>query len=70
MRCTDARPIGAGSVAVLLPTTAYVLKLQPPPVRALIAAGVPIALGSDFNPNAHCLSMPHTMNVCACLHVG
>ena len=46
----------AGSVAVLLPTTAYVLRLHPPPARALIDAGVPVALGSDFNPNAHCLS--------------
>ena len=44
-------------IAVLLPTTAYILRLQPPPVRKLIAAGVPVALGSDLNPNAHCLAM-------------
>jgi hypothetical protein len=24
---------------------------------------VPVALGSDFNPNAHCLSLPHIMNL-------
>lgn len=27
---------------------------------------VPVALGSDFNPNAHCMSMPHVMNL-ACV---
>ena len=45
------------SVAVILPTTAYLLRLRPPPVRDLIDQGVPVALGSDFNPNAYCLSM-------------
>jgi len=47
----------AGTVAVLLPTTAYILRLPPPPARDMIAAGVAVALGSDFNPNAHCLAM-------------
>lgn len=46
-----------GGIAVVLPTTAYILKLEPPPVRKMIDANVPIALGSDFNPNAYCLSM-------------
>lgn len=53
-------------VAVLLPTTAYVLRLERPPARKMIDAGVPVALGSDFNPNAHCLSMPFVMNL-ACV---
>ncbi|KAI3659176.1 hypothetical protein MP638_006958, partial [Amoeboaphelidium occidentale] len=48
---------------VLLPTTAYVLRIKPPPARKMIEAGVPVALGSDFNPNAHCLSMPFVMNL-------
>jgi len=48
--------------AVLLPTTAYILRLEPPPARKLIENNVPVALGSDFNPNAHCLSMPLVMN--------
>ena len=48
----------AGSIAVILPTTAYLLRLNAPPVREMIDRyGVPIALGSDFNPNAFCLSM-------------
>jgi imidazolonepropionase len=54
---------------VLLPTTKYILKLPSPPARRMIEKGVPIALGSDFNPNAHCLSMPMTMNM-ACVLFG
>ena len=52
--------------AVLLPSTAYVLRITPPPARTLIDGGVPVALGSDFCPNAHSLSMPFTMNL-ACV---
>ena len=47
----------AGSVAVLLPTTAFLMRLSPPPVRKMIDAGMAVCLGSDFNPNAYCLSM-------------
>lgn len=54
--------------ATLLPTTAYILRLEPPPARKLIDAGVAVALGSDFNPNAHCLSMPLTMHL-ACVNL-
>lgn len=57
-----------GTVAVLLPTTAYVLRIAPPPARELISRKVPVALGSDYNPNAHCLSMPHVMNL-ACVNM-
>ncbi|XP_071526582.1 probable imidazolonepropionase [Panulirus ornatus] len=56
----------AGTVGVLLPTTAYILRLTPPPARAMIDAGVPVALGTDFNPNAFCLSMPMAMHL-ACV---
>ncbi|KAJ3074625.1 putative imidazolonepropionase [Podochytrium sp. JEL0797] len=52
-------------VGVLLPTTAYVLRIAPPPARKMIDNGVVVALGSDFNPNAHCLSMPFVMNLAA-----
>ena len=45
------------SVAVILPTTAYILRLKSPPVRQMIEKNVIVALGTDFNPNAHCLSM-------------
>ncbi len=43
---------GAGTVAVLLPATAFVLNEPYPPARDLIAAGVPVALGTDFNPGS------------------
>ena len=48
----------SGTVAVLLPTTAYILRLPWPPARAMIDAGCAVALGSDFNPNAWCYDMP------------
>jgi imidazolonepropionase len=54
--------------AVILPTTHYLLKLKDPPVRKLIDAGVIFALGSDFNPNAYCMSMPFVMNL-ACINL-
>jgi imidazolonepropionase len=56
------------TIAVLLPTTAYILRLEHPPARRMLAAGVPLALGSDFNPNAHCLSMPLVMHM-ACVNM-
>jgi imidazolonepropionase len=41
----------AGTVAVLLPGAFYTLReTQPPPVAALRAAGVPIAVATDCNP--------------------
>ena len=49
--------------AVLLPTTCHILKLQPPPYKKLMDSNCIIALGTDFNPNAHCLSMPYIMNL-------
>jgi imidazolonepropionase len=47
----------SGTVAVVLPTTAYILRLPSPPVRKMISGNVVVALGTDFNPNAYCLSM-------------
>ena len=58
----------AGSVGVILPTTAYILRLKPPPVREMIKHGMIVALGSDFNPNAHCVSMPMVMHL-ACVNL-
>ena len=53
---------------VLLPTTHHLLKLKDPPTRKMINEGIIVALGSDFNPNAFCLSMPLTMNY-ACVNL-
>lgn len=52
-----------GIVAILLPTTAYILRLEYPPARKLIDNGVIVSFGSDFNPNAHCLSLPLVMHL-------
>lgn len=56
----------AGTVGILLPTTAFMLRLRPPPAREMISKGVIIALGSDYNPNAYCYSMPMVMHL-ACV---
>ncbi len=50
----------AGTVAVLLPGTPFVLRVAYADARRWIAAGVPVALGSDFNPNCYCQSLPLT----------
>jgi imidazolonepropionase len=42
-------------IGVLLPTTAYILRIEYPPCRKLIENDIPISLGTDFNPNAHCI---------------
>ena len=59
----------SSTIGVVLPTTAYILKLKPPPVRKMIECGCALALGSDFNPNAFCLSMPLVMHL-ACVIFG
>ncbi|XP_054154439.1 probable imidazolonepropionase, partial [Oppia nitens] len=50
-------------VGIVLPTTLYLLKLQSPPVRKMIDNNVIVAIGSDFNPNAMCFSLPMAMNL-------
>merc|ERR1712216_540801 len=52
-----------GTVAVLLPTTAHLLKIGQPPGRKMIDNNIIISLASDFNPNAFCLSIPFVMNL-------
>ncbi|KAK8805748.1 hypothetical protein WA158_002404 [Blastocystis sp. Blastoise] len=44
----------------------YILRVSPPPARKMIEKNVPVAIASDYNPNAHCLSMPYIMS-CACV---
>ncbi len=41
-----------GTVAVLLPATSFYLNKSYAPARALVEAGVPVALASDFNPGS------------------
>ena len=56
------------TVGVLLPTTAYILRLKQPPARKMIDSGCIVSLGSDFNPNAYCYSMPLVMHL-ACINM-
>ena len=64
------------TAAQILPTTAYILKLVPPPVRKMIQENVVVALCSgeikikeedkifsDYNPNVPCFSMPFVMHL-------
>ncbi len=50
--------VKSGTVAVLLPATGLSSLLPYADARAFIDAGVPVALGTDFNPNCWCESMP------------
>jgi len=61
----------AGTIAVLLPGAYYALReTRCPPVAALRAAGVPIAVGSDCNPGSSpVLSLRLMMNM-ACTLFG
>ena len=61
----------AGTVAVLLPGAYFTLRqTTPPPVRALRAAGVPLAVSTDANPGTSpCTSILLTLNM-ACTLFG
>jgi imidazolonepropionase len=62
---------GAGVVATLTPIAAFYLKLgRYAPARALIDAGVPVALATDLNPGGgQSPSMPFAMTL-ACFAMG
>ncbi|MCI4371293.1 MAG: amidohydrolase family protein, partial [Thermoplasmata archaeon] len=49
--------VRAGVIAVLLPATSLASHLPFADGRRLIAAGVPVAIGTDFSPNCWCDSM-------------
>ena len=58
---------GAGTVAVLLPGAYYFLReTQSPPIAALRAAGVPIAIATDHNPGSSPTLSPLLMLNMAC----
>ncbi|HEX7473691.1 MAG TPA: imidazolonepropionase [Candidatus Limnocylindrales bacterium] len=64
---TSERPV----VATLLPaTTWFLMSRHVAPARRLIEAGVPVALGTDFNPGTSpTASLPLVMTI-ACLSLG
>ncbi len=62
---------GAGCAATLLPSAAFYLRLgRYAPARALVQAGVPVALATDGNPGGGLSpSMPFVMTL-ACFAMG
>jgi imidazolonepropionase len=62
---------GAGTVAVLLPGAFYALRdAHPPPVAALRAAGVPMAVATDCNPGTSPLASLQAAMSMACTLFG
>ena len=59
----------AGVTATLLPATSLSSRVPYADGRRWIAAGVPVALGTDFNPNCWCESMQLVIAL-ACHHNG
>jgi imidazolonepropionase len=54
---------------VLLPVSSLFLRADPPPVAALLEAGAPIAVATDFNPGTSpCLSIPEAISVAAAMY--
>lgn len=59
----------AGVIGVFLPPTPYsLMQKEYPPARKFIDKGVPVALATDFNPNAWTQSMPFTISL-ACYNM-
>ena len=61
---------GAGTVAVLLPGTAWWMRSRPAPARALIEAGVPVAVATDANPGTCNTESLPAVAAHACLDSG
>ncbi len=60
----------AGTVAVILPGTAWWMRSRRAPARGLIEAGVPVAVASDSNPGTCCTESLPAVAGHACLDSG
>ena len=60
----------AGTVAVILPGTAWWMRSRRAPARGLIEAGVPVAVASDSNPGTCCTESLPAVATHACLDSG
>jgi imidazolonepropionase len=60
----------SGTVAVLLPGTAWWMRSRPAPARALIEAGVPVAIATDANPGTCNTESLPAVAAHACLDSG
>jgi imidazolonepropionase len=65
----EALGAAPGTVAVLLPASTLSMRASPPDVRALIDAGVAVAIATDCNPGTSAvLSMPEAIGVACSLY--
>jgi imidazolonepropionase len=55
---------------VILPGAAFFLSLPNPPAKKMIAAGLPLAIASDFNPGSSPSGNMNLMNAIACIQYG
>jgi imidazolonepropionase len=60
----------SGTVAVILPGTAWWMRSKPAPARALVEAGVPVAVASDANPGTCLTESLAAVAAHACLDSG
>lgn len=60
----------SGTVAVVLPGTAWWMRSRRAPARAMIEAGVPVAVASDSNPGTCCTESLPAVAGHACLDSG
>ena len=60
----------SGTVAVVLPGTAWWMRSRRAPARALVEAGVPVAVASDANPGTCCTESLAAVAAHACLDSG
>jgi imidazolonepropionase len=60
----------AGTTAVLLPGAALACRCPWPPARALLDAGVAVALGTDLNPGSSMTAALPLMMSLACMQLG
>ncbi len=74
LECTGAEEIAAlldsETMPTLLPSTAFFLKLPYAPARAIIEAGLPLALASDYNPGSSPSGRMAFVLSLACIHMN
>jgi len=69
--CSEASMLaGSGTIATLLPCASFYTAAGNAPARALVDAGVPIALGSNFHPKYSPTLNMQTVVALACLRLG
>lgn len=60
---------GSGTIATLLPTAAFFLRMQYPPARQLIDANAAVAIASDFNPGSSPSGNMNTVVSTSCIQM-